>query len=65
MQVGILLLPPSNRSSDFSAMTPLHRKQRKEPASKLEIQHNESFEELILNAEQKRFMTLLSKTKKI
>ena len=33
----------------FSAMTPLHRKQRKEPASKLEIQHNESFQELILN----------------
>ena len=41
----------------FSAMTPLHRKQRKEPISKLEIQHNESFEELILNAEPRSLET--------
>ena len=38
----------------FSAMTPLHRKQRKEPTGKLNIQSNESFEELILNADQKK-----------
>ena len=40
----------------FSAMTPLHRKQKKEPSSKLEIQHNECFEELILNADQKKML---------
>ena len=33
----------------FSAITPLHRKQRKESTGKIEIQHNKSFEELILN----------------
>ena len=48
----------------FSAMTPLHRKQRKEPSSKLEIQHNECFEELILNADQKKIYDSLIEDKK-
>ena len=48
----------------FSAMTPLHRKQRKEPASQIEIQHNESFEELVLNAEQKKIYDSLIEDKK-
>ena len=48
----------------FSAMTPLHRKQRKEPTSELEIQHNESFEELILNTEQKKIYDSLIEDKK-
>ena len=48
----------------FSAMTPVHRKQRKEPASKLDIQHNESFETLTLNAEQKQIYDSLSEVKK-
>ena len=45
-------------------MTPLHRKQRKEPTTKLEIQHNNSFEELILNAEQKEIYDSLVDDKK-
>ncbi|MEC7676823.1 MAG: DEAD/DEAH box helicase family protein, partial [Pseudomonadota bacterium] len=48
----------------FSAMTPLHRKQRKEPVSKLEIQQNESFEKLVLNAEQKKVYDSLVEDKK-
>ena len=48
----------------FSAMTPLHRKHRKEPTSELEIQHNESFVELILNAEQKKIYDSLIEDKK-
>ena len=45
-------------------MTPLHRKQRKEPTSELEIQHSESCEELILNTEQKKIYDSLIKDKK-
>ena len=48
----------------FSAMTPLHRKQKKEPSSKLGIQHNECFEELILNADQKKIYDSLIEDKK-
>ena len=48
----------------FSAMTPLHRKHRKEPTGELEIQHNENFQDLILNAEQKKIYDSLIKEKK-
>ena len=48
----------------FSAMTPLHRKQRKEPTNNIEIQHNECVEVLTLNAQQKKVYDSLIKDKK-
>ena len=47
----------------FSAMTPLHRKQRKEPTSSIGIQCNESDKELTLNSDQKRIYSSLIKDK--
>ena len=47
----------------FSAMTPLHRKQRKEPTSSIVIQCNDSDRELTLNSDQNKIYNSLNKDK--
>ena len=47
----------------FSAMTPLHRKQRREPTNTIEIQHDENDKQLTLNLSQKKIYNSLIKDK--
>ena len=48
----------------FSAITPIHRKQGKEPTGTIEIQNNDHEKELTLNNAQRRIYDILSKDKK-
>ena len=47
----------------FSAMTPLHRKQRREPTNTIEIQHDENDKQLTLNLSQNKIYNSLIKDK--